>query len=115
MVDDSVTTRTLVESILAAAGFDVTACVDGQDAWRLLHERGADLVVSDIEMPRMDGFALTEAIRASERFRDLPVVLFTSRDSEPDRARGAEVGADAYIVKSAFDQQALLDAIAQLL
>jgi two-component system chemotaxis sensor kinase CheA len=73
------------------------------------------LLVSDIEMPRMDGFALTEAVRASPRFARLPIVLVTAREAEKDKARGAEVGADAYLVKSAFDQKNLLETIAQLL
>jgi two-component system chemotaxis sensor kinase CheA len=115
VADDSVTTRTLEKSILEAAGYDVLAAADGDAAWRLLQEGGADLVVSDVEMPRMDGFALTEAVRASQRFRELPIVLVTARESEQDKARGAAVGADAYLVKSAFDQRNLLETIAQLL
>ena len=82
---------------------------------QLLQERGADLVLSDVDMPRMDGFALTEAIRGSPRFRELPVVLVTARESEEDRARGAAVGADAYLGKSAFDQQNLLTTLAQMI
>ncbi len=115
LAEDSLTTRTLEKTILEAAGYEVTAAADGADAWQLLQERGADLVVSDVEMPRMDGFALTEAVRASPRFRELPVVLVTARESEPDKARGIEVGANAYLVKSAFDQRGLLETIAQLL
>ena len=115
VIDDSVTTRTLEKSILEAAGYEVATAVDGDDAWRYLQENPVDLVVSDIEMPRMDGFALTETIRGSPRLAALPVVLFTSRASERDRARGIEVGAHAYIVKGAFDQKDLLETIAQLL
>ncbi len=88
---------------------------DGQAAWQLLQERGADLLVSDVDMPRLDGFALTEAVRASKRFRELPVVLVTARATDEDRARGIAVGADAYLSKSAFDQKNLLETIAQLL
>jgi two-component system chemotaxis sensor kinase CheA len=66
-------------------------------------------------MPRMDGLALTQAVRGSPRFRDLPVVLVTSRADETDRARGLEVGANAYIVKGTFDQQDLVETIRQLL
>jgi two-component system chemotaxis sensor kinase CheA len=73
------------------------------------------LLVSDVEMPRMDGFALVEAVRGSERFRELPVVLVTARGTEKDKARGAKAGADAYLVKSSFDQKNLLETIAQLL
>jgi len=115
VVDDSPTTRTLNRTILEAAGFDVTVAVDGKDAMRMLEERGADLVLTDVEMPRMDGFALTEAIRASESFSKLPVVLMTGLGAERDKARGLDAGADAYLVKSAFDKDHLLDVIRQLL
>ncbi|MEW6368586.1 MAG: response regulator [Acidobacteriota bacterium] len=115
VVEDSVTTRSLEKSILEASGYDVLVAADGAEAWQILQEKGADLVVADIEMPRMDGFALTEAIRGSKRFRDLPVVLVTALESDKDKARGIEVGADAYLLKSAFDQRDLLRTIAQLL
>jgi two-component system chemotaxis sensor kinase CheA len=115
LVDDSVTTRTLEKSILEAAGYAVLTASDGSAAWHLLQEHGADLVLSDVEMPSMDGFALAQAIRGSKRFRDLPIVLLTALDSEQDRARGLEAGADAYLVKSAFDQRALLETLRQLL
>jgi two-component system chemotaxis sensor kinase CheA len=115
VVDDSITTRTLECSILETAGYDVLSAVDGSDGWRVLQEQGADLVVADVDMPRMDGFALCEAVRASRRFAKLPVVLVTAMESPEHRARGLEAGADAYIGKSSFDQQTLLDAIRQLL
>jgi two-component system, chemotaxis family, sensor kinase CheA len=115
VVDDSLTTRTLVKSILEAAGYEVTAGADGVEAWSILQEKGADLVVSDVEMPRMDGFALTEAIRGSKRFRNLPVILVTARESEQDRMRGLDAGADAYLPKSAFDQSDLIRTIGQFL
>jgi two-component system chemotaxis sensor kinase CheA len=115
VVDDSVTTRTLEKTVLEAAGYEVITASDGAEAWHLLQERGADLVISDVEMPRMDGFALTEAVRGSRRFRDVPVILLTALDNERDRTRGLEVGADAYLVKSAFDQTVLLGTVEQLL
>ena len=115
LADDSLTTRALERSILEAAGYDVIVAVDGQSAWQLLQERGADLLLSDVEMPKMDGLSLTQTVRTSTRFRDLPVILLTSRDSQEDRARGLEAGANAYLVKSAFDQTKLLQAIEQLL
>jgi two-component system, chemotaxis family, sensor kinase CheA len=115
VAEDSVTTRTLEKSILEAAGYDVTVAVDGADAWRILQERPVDLLVSDVEMPRMDGFTLTETVRGSKRFHDLPVVLLTSHETEQDKARGAQVGANAYLIKGAFDQRNLLETIAQLL
>jgi two-component system chemotaxis sensor kinase CheA len=115
VADDSVTTRTLEKSILEAAGYEVLVASDGAEAWRLLQEKGADLVVSDVEMPRMDGFDLTEAIRNSQRFRHLPVILVTGAESEAHRTRGLEVGANAYLLKSAFDQTTLLETIRQML
>jgi two-component system chemotaxis sensor kinase CheA len=115
VVDDSVTTRTLEKSILEAAGYEVATAVDGKAAWQFLQDQGTDLIVSDVEMPQMDGVELTRVVRASPRFRELPVVLVTARESEQDKARGLEAGADAYLVKSAFDQKNLLETIAQLL
>jgi two-component system chemotaxis sensor kinase CheA len=115
VADDSLTTRTLEKSIIEAAGYDVTVAADGDAAWQILQEHGADLLISDVEMPRMDGFALVEAIRGSERFRRLPIVLVTARGSEHDKERGLKAGADAYLVKSSFDQKNLLETIGQLL
>jgi two-component system, chemotaxis family, sensor kinase CheA len=115
VVDDSATIRALEKSILEAAGYDVAVAADGQEAWQLLLEGGADLVVSDVEMPRMDGFTLTETIRASRQFKDLPVVLVTAMESEADKARGLAVGANAYRLKSAFDQTDLLATIDRIL
>lgn len=114
VVDDSITTRTLEQSILEAAGYDVLTAVDGADGLRMLHEQECDLVVSDVEMPRMDGFALCEAIRGSRRLRETPVVLVTALETPEHRARGLEVGADAYLAKSSFDQEHLLQTIRQL-
>ncbi|MEA2778610.1 MAG: two-component system, chemotaxis family, sensor kinase CheA [Rhodospirillaceae bacterium] len=115
LVDDSLTTRTLEKSILENAGYDVLVAADGAAAWRLLQERGADLVVTDVEMPHMDGFQLTEAIRASRRFRELPVILVTGRGSDEDRARGLAAGANAYLPKQSFDAETLVGAIADIL
>jgi two-component system, chemotaxis family, sensor kinase CheA len=115
VADDSVTTLGLEKSILECAGYDVRVAANGQVAWELLQSEGADLLVSDVEMPRLNGFELTANVRGSERFRDLPVVLVTSRDSDADKAKGLELGASAYLVKSAFDQDQLLRTVAQLL
>lgn len=115
VADDSVTTRTLEASLLEMAGYSVLSAPDGREAWDLLQEHPVDLVVLDVDMPRMNGFELTELIRGSGRLRDLPVILVTGRESEADRARGSEAGADAYLVKSAFDQTLLLNTIQRLL
>jgi two-component system chemotaxis sensor kinase CheA len=115
VVDDSITTRTLEESVLSAAGYHVTTAVDGVDALRLVQEGGIDLVVSDVEMPRLDGLGLTQQIRATAAYAKLPVILVTSLDRPEERERGLESGADAYIPKSSFDQDTLLDIVRQLL
>jgi len=115
VVDDSITTRTLEQSILEAAGYDVLTAVDGADGWKALQEHGCDLVVADVEMPRMDGFGLCETIRGSKRFTRVPVILVTALETPEHRARGLEVGADAYLGKSSFDQRNLLDTITQLI
>jgi two-component system chemotaxis sensor kinase CheA len=115
IADDSITTRTLEQSVLEAAGFLVTTAVDGQDAWEKLLADGADLLVADVEMPRLTGFDLCQRARATKRFAELPIVLVTALESPDDRARGLESGADAYITKSSFDQTMLLDVIRRLL
>jgi two-component system chemotaxis sensor kinase CheA len=115
VAEDVVTTRILMKSILEAAGYDVAVAPDGAAAWQRLQEHGADLLISDIDMPRMSGFELTAAVRASSKFAKLPVILVTARETDADKARGVEVGADAYLVKSAFDQRHLLETISQLL
>jgi two-component system chemotaxis sensor kinase CheA len=114
LADDSLTTRSLERSILESAGYDVMPAADGAEAWRILQERGADVIVSDLEMPHLDGIGLLEAVRGSPRYRELPFILVTGRESEEDRTRGLRLGASAYLVKSGFDQTMLLDTIAQL-
>jgi len=115
VVDDSVTSRTLVRNILASVGYDVQVAFDGLQAWNQLHDAPFDLVVSDVEMPNMDGFTLTEHIRADDALSELPVILVTSMGSEEHKNKGAEVGANAYIIKGAFDQDELLTAVGRLL
>ena len=115
VVDDSITSRSLEQSVLSAAGYQVVTAVDGAEAWRTLERQEFALVVSDVEMPRLDGFGLCERIRATERTASMPVILVTSLDESAHRARGLEVGADAYITKSSFDQDTLLDTVRMLL
>jgi two-component system chemotaxis sensor kinase CheA len=115
VADDSVTTRTLEKAILKEAGYEVRLAADGHQAWRILQEEAIDLVVADVEMPGMDGFTLTDSVRRSAALRAIPVVLVTSLSSDRDRARGLEVGASAYVVKSGFDRSRLLEAVGQLL
>ena len=115
VVDDALTVRELQRSILERHGFEVRLAGDGIEALALLAERPADLVLTDVEMPRMDGFALTEAIRAQPTLANVPIVVLTSRADEEDRQRGLEAGADGYIIKSAFDETGLLAVLDRLL
>jgi two-component system chemotaxis sensor kinase CheA len=115
VVDDSITTRTLERSILESRGFRVQLGVDGSDALSLLAQERPDLVITDVEMPRMDGFDLLHNMKNDERYAGIPVILVTSRDDEQDRRKGLTLGAAAYIVKQSFDQWQLLEAVEQIL
>jgi two-component system chemotaxis sensor kinase CheA len=115
VVEDSFTVRELQRSILEAAGYRVATARDGRDALDAL-DRDSDiaLVVTDLEMPELDGLELTRAIRADAGRSSLPIVIVTSRASEEDRQAGIEAGADAYMAKRSFDQQALLETVERL-
>jgi two-component system chemotaxis sensor kinase CheA len=115
VVEDQVVTRQMEKSILEAAGYQVITAENGLDALNKLGQHTFDLVVTDVQMPKMDGFALTREIRAEERTRHLPVVVLTAMEREQDKRRGLEVGADAYLVKSGFDQRNLIDTVETLL
>jgi two-component system chemotaxis sensor kinase CheA len=115
VVEDSITARTLLKNILYTAGYDVKTAVDGVDAVSFLRTEKFDLVVSDIQMPRMDGFDLVKNIRGDKKLSELPVVLVTGLESSEDRRRGIDVGANAYIVKSSFDQSNLLEVVGRLI
>jgi two-component system chemotaxis sensor kinase CheA len=115
IAEDSFTSRGLLKAILEGAGYQVATANDGLEAWNALKQGPFDLLVSDVEMPRMDGFSLTSRIRADRELMQLPVVLVTALHSAEDRARGLEAGANAYLVKSGFEQDSLLDAIRRLI
>ncbi len=115
VVDDSITTRTLEKNILEAAGYRVTTAIDGLQALDKLEDDTIELMVLDVQMPHLDGFALTGQLRESAKYRSFPIVLVTSLESPEDRERGMVAGADAYIVKRGFDQAELLAAIERLL
>lgn len=115
LVEDTLITRELERSILEMAGYSVTVAVDGQQAWRILQSRGFDLVISDVNMPRMDGIALCRAIRGSREHSGVPLLLVTSLHSEADRRKGLEAGADAYLTKEGFNREELLTTVARLL
>lgn len=113
VVDDSITTRTMEATILEAHGHFVQTAVNGFEAWQRLQNEEFDIVVSDIEMPVMNGFELTKKIKSDPRFSELKVIIVSSIASKMNERRGAEVGADACIVKSQYEGKALLDIVNQ--
>jgi two-component system, chemotaxis family, sensor kinase CheA len=115
VVDDSITSRSLERSILEAHGYRVRVAVDGQEALELLHVEKADLIITDIQMPRMDGFGLVEALKADPALKDIPVIIVSSLEKAEEQERGLLLGADAYVVKRKFDQTELLEAIRQMI
>lgn len=114
VAEDSITSRLLLKGILEAAGCEVKTVVDGIEAFTALRSEYFDLLVSDVEMPRLNGFDLTARIRADRNLADLPVILVTALSRREDRERGIDVGANAYIPKGGFDQGDLLDAVRRL-
>lgn len=115
IVDDSITTRTLERHILERAGYGVRLANDGQEALGVMRANRFDLIVADVDMPKMDGISMVRAMRNEGELESLPVILVTSRDDQSDRQRGLSAGAQAYIVKGRFDQDELLSTIARLL
>jgi len=114
VAEDSVTTRAQLKQVLESAGYDVSTAADGVEALTALRAGSFDLLVSDVEMPRMDGFDLTARVRADPRLAELPVVLVTALESRADKERGVDAGANAYVVKSGFDPARLLDIVRTL-
>ena len=115
LVEDTVLVRVMEKRILEDAGYEVVAAVDGADALSMLGSRPFSAVISDINMPNMDGLTLTARIRQEPHYRDLPVILVTSLSSDEDKRRGLEVGANAYIPKPSFDQRLLLETLQRLI
>lgn len=115
LAEDTLTTRELERSILEGAGYSVLVARDGAEAWQLLQDQTVDVVVSDVNMPRMDGVALCRAIRSAPRLAALPLVLVTSLADPADMRQGLEAGADAYITKSGFGRDELLQTLDRLL
>lgn len=114
VAEDSITSRILLKTILESAGYAVRTAIDGMEAFTLLRTEPFDLVVSDVEMPRLSGFDLTARIRADRALAEIPIILVTALQTREDRERGIEVGADAYLVKSRFDQSNLIEAVRRL-
>lgn len=115
VVDDSLTSRTMLKNILESRGFDVTVEVHGLAGWEVLQQQTFDLVVTDVEMPTMDGFEFTEKVKNTPATQDLPVIMVTSRGDKEYQLKGMEVGADAYVVKGEFEAAAPLKTIKQLI
>jgi len=111
LVEDSIATRTQEKRILEGAGYEVVTAVDGVDGFNKLRTRQFDAIVTDIEMPNLDGLSLTSKIRQQREYSELPIILVTSLASEDDKRRGAEAGANAYITKGGFDQKALIETL----
>ena len=114
LAEDSISTRTQEKRILESAGYEVITAVDGLDAFNKLKTRSFDAVVSDIQMPNLDGLSLTAKIRKNQNYSELPIILVTSLASNEDKQRGAEVGANAYITKDSFNQEVLLETLKRL-
>jgi chemotaxis protein histidine kinase CheA len=115
VADDSITTRSLISHLLEGEGFHVRTASDGDEALRLALAESFDLVVSDVRMPRLDGFSLTARLRANPATARVPVVLFSSLDSDEDKRRGSASGANAYLTKQAFDRGVLIDVVSSLI
>jgi two-component system chemotaxis sensor kinase CheA len=115
VADDSLTTRSAMKALLEIAGYTVLAASDGEEAWQLLTTAGAQVVVTDVQMPRLDGFEFCRRIKADPRLRSIPVVLVTSLDAPEDRVVGLEAGADGYLVKREVERGKLLELVRQLM
>ncbi len=115
VVEDALSTRELEKSILETHGYHVDTAVNGLDGLDRITQGQYDLVVSDIKMPRMDGFEFCKTLKKNDEYKDIPVVMVTSMEKEEDKRRGIEVGASAYIIKRVFDQGSLLDTIERLI
>lgn len=115
IAEDSLTSRTLLRNILEVANYEVKTAVDGAQAFDFLRNESFDLLVSDIEMPNLTGIELVEKIRRTEGLKSMPVVLITSLGTPEDKQRGLDAGADAYFVKSSFDQSNLIEIVQQLI
>jgi two-component system, chemotaxis family, sensor kinase CheA len=115
VVDDSPLTRELISALLEAVGYDILTAADGVEALHLLSHSQVDLVVTDLEMPGLDGLELTRQLKAHEALNRLPVIILTTRGGEEDRKRGLAVGADGYITKGDLVRQDLVDVVRRLL
>jgi two-component system sensor histidine kinase and response regulator WspE len=115
VVEDSLTVRELERKLLEKRGYAVTVAVDGMDGWNALRSTHFDLVVTDIDMPRMDGIELVTLIKRDLLLKAVPVMIVSYKDRDEDRRRGLDAGADYYLAKGSFHDEALLDAVHDLI
>jgi two-component system chemotaxis sensor kinase CheA len=115
VVEDSITSRTILKNVLEISGYKVVTAIDGLEGFNKARSGEFDLILSDVDMPVINGFELTAKIREDLKLNKLPVILLTSLELREDRERGIKVGADAYILKSSFDQGCLLEVIKNLM
>ncbi|MGE8347276.1 hybrid sensor histidine kinase/response regulator [Pseudomonas helleri] len=115
VVDDSLTVRELQRKLLINRGYEVAVAVDGMDGWNALRAEHFDLLITDIDMPRMDGIELVTLLRRDNRLQSMPVMVVSYKDREEDRRRGLDAGADYYLAKASFHDDALLDAVVELI
>jgi two-component system sensor histidine kinase and response regulator WspE len=115
VVDDSLTIRELERKLLSQHGYEVEAAVDGMDGWNAARTGSFDLIISDVDMPRMDGIELVRMLRSDPHLRTTPIMIVSYKDREEDRRRGLEAGADYYLTKSSFHDEALIRAVVDLI
>jgi two-component system sensor histidine kinase and response regulator WspE len=115
VIDDSITVREVEKNLLTNKGYEVETAVDGADGWNALRTSFYDIVITDVDMPRMNGFELVEKIKKHEKFRNIPVMIVSYKDREEDKIKGIDVGADYYLTKSSFHDNTLIDAVYNLI
>ena len=115
VADDSITVREVERKMLLSKGYDVDVAVDGMDAWNTVRENHYDLVITDIDMPRMNGFELVSLIKNDQNLHNIPVIIVSYKDREEEKNRGLEVGADFYLTKGSFQDKALINAVLDLI
>ena len=114
-MDDSLTVRELERQLLEGRGYAVDVAVDGVDGWNAVRSGDYQLVISDVDMPRMDGIGLVRSIKGDARLKSTPVVIVSYKDREEDRMRGLDAGADGYLTKGSFHDRTFLEAVADLI
>ena len=115
VVDDSITVRQMQKQILESSGFEVHLAVDGAEGWNAIRLGDYDLVISDIDMPRMTGFELVKQVREEPRFSQLPIIIVSYKDREEDMRKGLELGANYYLTKSSFQNETYINAVLDLI